>query len=101
MTRTSQEITQAENNAYTRFCQQHNIVNEENEAGYRNGELLGGLIVIEWQMDITAATLANAYSKIKEHLTHYTPLQLEHRQLAGRMTEQDRNAILHAITSRG
>jgi hypothetical protein len=68
---------------------------------YRGFARLSQFLVIKWQMDITPATLANAYSKIKDHLTHYTPLQLEHRQLAGRITEQDCNAILHAITSRG
>jgi hypothetical protein len=81
MARTSQTITQAEVDAFDKFCAEHNIVCDSSDRGVANGNLLGGIIQNTWQMDITAQTLQSAYDQVRDRVSHYTPAEARIKSL--------------------
>jgi hypothetical protein len=91
MARTSQTITQAEVDAFDKFCAEHNIVCDSFDRGVANGNLLGGIIQNTWQMDITAQTLQSAYDQVRDRVSHYSPA--ETRLNALRLSQDDLNAL--------
>jgi hypothetical protein len=95
MARTSQTITQAEVNAYRAFCAANNIVDNETERGLANGDLLGKLITLTWQLDITAQTLQQAYDQLKERIHHLSPAEV--RLNALRLSRGDMDYIVEFV----
>jgi hypothetical protein len=82
MARTSETLTQAEVDAYKKFCADNNIVNDESQAGLANGDQIGNYIVFQWGEDITPATLAVALEKLRDRIAFYTPAQAKYKVIA-------------------
>src|SRR6266478_6391174 len=82
MARTSPTVTKKENDAYQKFCDEHNIVADESEAARINGDEIGNYIAVQGGEDITPATLAVALQKLRDRLTFYTPAQAEYKKVA-------------------
>lgn len=99
MARTSATLTQNEVNEFQAFCDQHHIVCDDSAEGQKNGDLLGGLIVMKSQVDITPATLAAAYAQLKDHLVHYTPAQQSWNTESRSLTQADKDRILNYVRS--
>jgi hypothetical protein len=98
MPRTSATITQAEIDAFQKFCIEHRIITD-GEAGNANGNQIGEYIAVTWGEDITPATLAVAFEKLRDRLTFYTPAQAEYKMVADQ--EPDRASQFNAwFTSR-
>ena len=67
MARSSEAFTQAEYDAFNRFCTKHNIINSGNdEASAKFGDLIGGYIAVTWGQDLTDQTLEIALKKLQE-----------------------------------
>jgi hypothetical protein len=88
MSRTSQELTQQEIDAFQKFCNENRIVSDESEAGNANGNLIGEYIAITWGEDITPATLAVALSKLRDRIVFYTPAQAAYKKFADENPER-------------
>jgi hypothetical protein len=100
MARTSQELTQSEINFFNQFCAENGIV-LDGDIGIQNGNHLGNYIVETLNTDITPQTLAAALEKQRDRIVFYTPLEIEHRKLASRMSEPERELIFSFISRRG
>ena len=96
--RTSPSITQSERNAWIAFCKQHNIVDEDNEVGINNGNVLGNLIIEAWQADITPATLSQAFAQVKDQLVYYSPAQQQWNQASATLSQTDRDQIISYVS---
>src|SRR6267142_1978570 len=67
MARTSETFTQAEYDAFNRFCAKHHIINERNDkASAAFGDLIGTYVAITWGQDLTDQSLEIALQKLQE-----------------------------------
>jgi hypothetical protein len=91
--RTSPSITQVEKNAYTAFCQQHNILNDESPAAIQNGEHIGGYVAGTWGEDLTEQTLTVALEKLRDRLTFIPAEQVECAEILAKLDQGQRDAV--------
>lgn len=74
MARTNANLTQAEAEAYHKFCDDHDIADV-----FNNGKIIGDYIAAVDE-DITPATLAQALAQVRDQIVFLTPAQLVAKQ---------------------
>lgn len=92
MARTAAEITQAEVQAYTDFCQQHGI-KLDGEDGVHNGQFVREYFLKTWQADITPANLALALKQLRPHLKFHTENELEFSKIYNTLSAAEKQAF--------
>ena len=91
--RTSTTITETERIAYSSFCQQHHILNDESADGLRNGEHIGAYIGHTWNEDITERTLSVALEKLRDRLVFIPPEQVEVAEILAKLDQGLRDIV--------
>lgn len=91
--RSSTTITTTEKTAYDLFCQQHNILNDESPAAFKNGDLIGGYICKTWNEDIKEQTLKIALEKLSDQLEFIPPEQVEVAAILARLNQGQRDIV--------
>jgi hypothetical protein len=91
--RINTSITEAEQNAYNAFCQQHNITNDQSVEGIRNAEFITAYIVDAWKQDITLHTLQVALEKLHDILAFIPAEQIEVMEILGRLDQAQRDTV--------
>src|SRR6267378_4799344 len=82
MSRTSEQLTQQEIDAFQKFCYENRIVSDEGEVGLANGTLIGEYIINAWGVDVDPQNLAVALSKLRDRIVFYTPAEFQYKQIA-------------------
>jgi hypothetical protein len=102
MARSSSEVTSQEVQNYIQWCADHDIKNEDGTPdGNHNAQIVATCILEPWGVEFTRENLDKALPQLRSQLKFYTPLEAECHKLSAGMSQQDRNLILHMVSSRG
>ena len=83
--------------AYTAFCHQHHILNDESPAGIQNGEHIGSYIAL-WDVDITEDTLKVALEKLNDRLVFIPAEQTEVADILAHLDQSQRETVANWLS---
>jgi hypothetical protein len=101
MSRTSSQITEAEQSAYAKFCAENGIINDGSADSDANGQFVANYFLQTWNQDITDKNLQAAKEQLLPHLKKHDPEQLALANALAKFSVDEQKIAMDWVPPRG